>query len=192
VSAIVGTTARDAVQRQLWRTDPAGKRLPHLSYLIDAAHDPDISRHLAEDLRAGSAVSLYEGAGAEELADVAPYLVSLGTDERMFAWIWERGWGRNWGVFLWSAAPLLALRQHFRRLTRVRTEDGRTFLFRFYDPRVLSVFLPSCDAAQADEMFGPVECFYAEAEEGTELNAFARADGRVVKTSLRLGGGAQA
>ncbi|HEY2399507.1 MAG TPA: S1 RNA-binding domain-containing protein, partial [Steroidobacteraceae bacterium] len=42
-------------------------------------------------------------------------------------------------------------------------EQGKRLLFRFYDPRVLRPFLPSCEAGQMREMFGPVEHFAVEA-----------------------------
>ena len=37
--------------------------------------------------------------------------------------------------------------------------------FRFYDPRVLRIFLPTCDAAQLKEFFGPVAHFICEDED---------------------------
>jgi hypothetical protein len=42
-------------------------------------------------------------------------------------------------------------------------------LFRYYDPRVLEVFLPACSAAQRKEFFGPVQHFYAESDAGKSV-----------------------
>jgi hypothetical protein len=60
-------------------------------------------------------------------------------------------------VFLSATVVPAELRAHLRRLTRVRTADGRVLLFRFYDPLVLQALLPTFDSAQLAEMFGPIE-----------------------------------
>ena len=47
----------------------------------------------------------------------------------------------------------------------VKTEDGEELYFRFYDPRVLRIFLPTCDESQIRELFGPIEYFLMEDED---------------------------
>jgi hypothetical protein len=106
------------------------------------------------------------------LAAVAPYLVGLGTTDRVFDWLWEQGWGESWGIFLWSLVSPDTLRAHFRRLTMVRSDAGERLLFRFYDPRVLRTFLPTCDAAQSEEIFGPVQRFTMEQAAGSGMVSF--------------------
>jgi hypothetical protein len=54
----------------------------------------------------------------------------------------------------------------------VRTDAGERLLFRFYDPRVLGEFLPTCEAAQLREMFGPVQRFMLERDGGREIASF--------------------
>jgi len=117
-------------------------------------------------------LGLYQGRSATELAAVAPYLVCLGISDRVFDWLWDEGWGESWGVFLWSLVSTDTLRAHFRRLTMVRTDAGERLLFRFYDPRVLGEFLPTCEAAQLREMFGPVQRFMLERDGGREIASF--------------------
>jgi len=51
---------------------------------------------------------------------------------------------------------LAQLRRHFRELLIVRDDSGRKLVFRFYDPRVLSIYLPTCTGAEARQFFGPV------------------------------------
>ena len=103
----------------------------------------------------------------------------------MFDWIWEFGWGENWGVFLWSLVAVDALRSHFRRLTMVQGPHGGRMLFRFYDPRVLREFLPMCDAAQLREMFGPVAAYMVEAPQGDAIITFRNRD-RLTASSTKL------
>jgi hypothetical protein len=154
--------ARERAIRTLWRLDEGEeKRLPYVWAVLDAARDERIYPTLCEFAKTREVMPLYSGRSATELAAVAPYLVCLGNDDVVFDWIWREGWTQHWGIFLWSSALPQRLREHFRRLTMVRTEDGETLLFRFYDPRVLSAFLPTCDEGQRRQVFGVVERFWA-------------------------------
>jgi hypothetical protein len=47
--------------------------------------------------------------------------------------------------------------------------------FRFYDPRVLRDFLPTCNMRQAPEMFGGIGSFWLEGERGEVLRFGASA-----------------
>jgi hypothetical protein len=55
-----------------------------------------------------------------------------------------------------------------RTLLRVRDEAGRTLLFRFYDPRVLRAYLPTCTATEWQSVFGPVHQLICSADEDEE------------------------
>lgn len=54
------------------------------------------------------------------------------------------GWGHAWGIFVIAQTDvtLEVLFKHFRTLLRVNDEQKRTLVFRFYDPRVLRIYLP--------------------------------------------------
>ena len=58
------------------------------------------------------------------------------------------------------------------KLLWVRDEGQRQLYFRFYDPRVLPVFLPTCDAEQRRQVFGPVEKLYCLSD--GKLQQFSR------------------
>jgi hypothetical protein len=47
----------------------------------------------------------------------------------------------------------------------VKTEEGEELYFRFYDPRVLRIFLPTCDREQLKDFFGPVDYYLCEDED---------------------------
>ncbi|HVC59660.1 MAG TPA: DUF4123 domain-containing protein [Acetobacteraceae bacterium] len=157
---------------------PGQGRQPYLYAILDAARDKRIYPELRRLARTEQVLGLYQGRTASELAAVAPYLVGLGTTDRVFDWLWDQGWGESWGVFVWSLVSPDTLRAHFRRLTMVRSDAGARLLFRFYDPRVLGAFLPTCDAAQLDEIFGPVQRFMLEQDAGRAMVSF-RAGGEV-------------
>lgn len=97
---------------------------------------------------------LYRGELEPDVAEVAPYLVRLDLGGEFFQWLLG-GAGQAWGIFCACDASLdmAAVRRHFRKLNLVSGPDGRMMLFRYYDPRVLAVWLQTCDAAQLRTMF---------------------------------------
>jgi hypothetical protein len=187
-AAVRSAQAKAAALYRLWCENIRGPgRDPELYALLDAARDPAIHHGLQGFAATEEIACLYQGAAAEDLGHVAPWLVRLGPRTDVFDWIWDKGWGDSWGVFIWSTATVDDLRAHFRKLTRVRTEDGKVLLFRFYDPRVLSTFLPTCAPTQVEEMFGPVMRFFVEADGGAAIAEYTRAAGALRRRLLPLG-----
>lgn len=144
--------------------------------LLDGARDRDIAP-LVRLSRLHHAC-LYSGHVSARLQAAAPWLVILAPDATFTAELLARGWGQAWGCFL-RVPPDVSLRrqrEHFRELLRVRDEDGRRLLFRFYDPRVLRAWLPTCTAAELDLFFGPVPNIVAESEDGRSLTSWTRSE----------------
>lgn len=140
--------------------------------VLDGAADPAIGELLK--MSGATYQSLYEGEQAVEVAPFGPFLVALAGAEWLLRQTVAQGWGKGWGVFVKTVAGFDEVRKHLRRSLTVRAEDGRQLLFRFYDPRVLRLFVPTCDAAQRAEFFGPVEHFVAELAENGTLGVFSR------------------
>jgi hypothetical protein len=120
---------------------------------------------------------LYAGAIPHELAEVAPYLVALERGHPFVEELLEDGWGRSWGVFATGRCDLESLRRHLRRFMRVKLEDGRTLVFRFYDPRVLRLYLPTCTAAELATFFGPISRVVMEDSDPSRVVVFAESGG---------------
>jgi Domain of unknown function (DUF4123) len=112
---------------------------------------------------------LYRGELEPDLAEVAPYLVRLAPKSAFTDWVVTRGWGNHWGIFCASRADLPAMRRHFRKFLTVHDADGKPLLFRYYDPRVLRVYLPTCTRTEVTEIFGPVMHYIVEGETAAEL-----------------------
>lgn len=150
--------------------------------ILDAARSPAIAEILQGAVEAQS--SLYDGVQGQLLAGVAPYLVALphapGSGPSLLSVLVAEGWGRSWGVYLTCRRPFAEVRRHLRRLLMVDVETPgprpERAYFRFYDPRVLRAFLPACNARQREEMFGDIESFWMEGEEG-EVLRFDKAGG---------------
>ncbi len=157
------------------------RRAP-LYAILDAARDPMVHLRIIECPEQKQ--SLYEGPQAVELGFVAPYLITLPRESPFLEGLVREGWGESWGVFLTSDEPFDAVRKHLRRFLTVELEGGKAVLFRFYDPRVLSVFLPTCTPGERAEFFGPIRRYLMESEaEGAALEFAAdRAEARVHPT----------
>ena len=146
--------------------------------LLDSARKPEIALRLR-----GSNLeydSLYRGRSEETMWDVAPYLVRWEPSSEFFSWVLQEGWGESWGIFLTSTASLEELCKHFRQFLLATLEDGRQVYFRFYDPRVLRVFLPTCTLEETSRFFGPVLCYLIESEQTNLLLKFT-ADKRMME-----------
>jgi hypothetical protein len=137
--------------------------------ILDAAKQPEIAWKPYEFL--SEWVSLYKGEPEEVLADVAPYLVNLSRgseiNKDLIQWIAETCWGDSCAVFLESDMDLQGLLTHFQQFLMVTDEAGKPFYFRFYDPRVLRIYLPTCNTDELTTFFGPVHSFFME-DESTE------------------------
>jgi hypothetical protein len=124
---------------------------------------------------------LYRGDLEPDLAEVAPYLVQLQPESQFTEWVAVDGWGKHWGIFVRSTQDLAAMRRHLRTLLTVHDPDGRPLLFRFYDPRVLAVFLPTCTAEQLATFFGPIDSILLETPAADTLLRFRLVDGGLKK-----------
>jgi hypothetical protein len=131
--------------------------------IFDGASIPDLRAHLYNSELEYEC--LYRGELEPDMAEVAPYLVRLDPASSFTNWVLEQGWGKHWGIFLLSHEALATLRRHFRRFLVVHDSDGKPLYFRFYDPRVLRVYLPTCKADELEALFGPVDRYLMEDQE---------------------------
>jgi Domain of unknown function (DUF4123) len=129
---------------------------------------------------------LYRGDLEPDLAEVAPYLVRLERKSDFTGWVLTEGWGKHWGLFACAESDLHTMRQHFRRFLVVHDQAGKPMYFRYYDPRVLRTYLPTCNGRELTEMFGPVESFVLEGEEAKVLLRFRVASGALAATKQLL------
>jgi len=116
--------------------------------------------------------SLYEGEQGVTLAQVAPYLVRLQKDSPLLKILVKEGWGKSWGIYLTSPSDLQEVRRHLRHFLQVKLPSGEQVYFRFYDPRVMRVFLPTCTPEDVTQFFGPVQNYLVEDENPKKLFRF--------------------
>jgi hypothetical protein len=120
---------------------------------------------------------LYAGDLPWQIQTTAPYLVQLERDDRFTRFLIATGWGRSWATFLHTETGIKPLRRHLREFLRVRDESGRRLIFRYYDPRVLRHYLPTCWPAELTAFFGPISAFITEGESPDEILEFRNESG---------------
>lgn len=119
--------------------------------------------------------SLFTKATVREMEKVAPYLITMSLGSKYpypgsgYLDLWAGALGTSGGILLLTEADEDALWSHLRQVFRVTDEDGGRYYFRFYDPRVLRTFLPTCTAAEAQEFFGPVRMILVESQRPRQL-----------------------
>lgn len=145
--------------------------------VLDGASIPGLRRALWQ--HSPEHVCLFRGDLAPDMATVAPYLVSLHVDDPFTRWVIEEGWGNHWGIFVTVplGLPFRDLRKHFRQFLMVKSPEGKQVYFRYYDPRVLQAFLPTCNRKELRIMFGPVAWYMAETREGKSAVRMSCPDG---------------
>lgn len=173
----------EKIINQIWLSTEKDPAL-QLYAILDAARDTRIYHKLSEG--EVEAVSLFRGEKARELAAVAPYLLTLERDHAFSEWLFTYGWGNSWGIIVESAADLAQLRRHFQSFIMVYDEAGKPLYFRYYDPRVLRVYFPTCNEKELETVFGPVDSFYVEGEKPDFLIHYFIADSKLVERRVRL------
>jgi uncharacterized protein DUF4123 len=115
---------------------------------------------------------LFGAENLETLESTAPHLVEIARSYSFTKLLIEMGWGQSWGIFV-RIKDASNLRYHLRTFLRVQDAAGRVVYFRYYDPRVLRAYLPTCLPQELETVFGPVAGYLVESEDGNELIEFA-------------------
>jgi hypothetical protein len=158
--------------------------------LLDAAVEPDVLKVLYESKEERE--SLFEGAQGAQLVHFAPHLVRLPQKSPLLETLVQKAWGKNWGVYIACAKPLPDLRAHLRQFLVVNVPGNKQMHFRYYDPRILRVFLPTCLPEEVNQFFGPVKYFVMEDENQEVLLRFSNSGRGVERKQLALWAGAKA
>jgi uncharacterized protein DUF4123 len=112
--------------------------------------------------------------------------VKLAKDHPFTYWLLAKGWGDSWGIFARSPAVLRELRHHFRKFLMVYSPDAKPLYFRYYDPRVLRIYLPTCNAEELETVFGPVESYTLEDADPDTLLKLTSSEGALHTQKIAL------
>jgi hypothetical protein len=168
------------IEEILW---PDGLR-QNVWMIVDGARTVDVFRFLLACHLEYSC--LYSGPLTPDLEMAAPYLVQLDPGYRDTHRLIQQAWGNSWGVLFRSETSLKKLRRHLREFLVVRDTKGTRMAFRYYDPRVLRVYLPTCVTAELRTVFGPIDCFWMESESPEYMLDFRVHNGALEQQTVRL------
>jgi hypothetical protein len=152
--------------------------------VVDAARDRRIHPMLKEFHL--EYFCLYSGSLPPALEAAAPYLVQLDSDDPEAHRFLQVAWGDSWGIFLKCAAHANTLRRHLREFLVVRDPAGNRLVFRYYDPRVLRVYLPTCTADELRTFFGPIDRVWMEGDDRRILLEYGLHQSRLIETKFSL------
>jgi hypothetical protein len=154
--------------------------------VVDAAQDEgqlafEAQRRFGVQIR-----MLFHGEAAQYMGHVAPWLVPIDPDGGYLE-CWAERWGKNPGILLTSAAPPEKLFRHLREIFVVKDEGGQEYFFRYYDPRVLRVYLPTCTPSDSLGFFGSVCSILFEAESREHAIRFSKTPDALRQEIIRVG-----
>lgn len=157
--------------------------------IVDAAQDARLAFD-AKDKFNVRIRTLFQGKAVENVSDVAPYLVPINLlpmdQGNGYLDRWAESWGKNAGILLTTKVDAGNLLRHLRKIFVVQNETGQEFFFRFYDPRVLRSFLPTCTTQERAEFFGPICSLVVEGETPDVLYRFRMTERGLQRETVNL------
>lgn len=110
---------------------------------------------------------LYTGFIADELEEVAPYLVALDNKPEFTDWLLNNGYGKNCISFIRSNRNITRLTEHFRNYTLIDLEqespdDPDKAFYAFYDPRVVEGHMSGMSKTERKYFFKPLVNYSCE------------------------------
>ncbi len=172
------------LKRTFWPADSV--RPVRIYAVLDCARNPAIYDLVQRSYREKSC--LFAGQLDPELERAAPFLLEVQPGDTITDQLLLRGWKHAWGILIQSENSLRSVRRHLRTLLRVRTEEGRFLLFRFYDPRVLNSYLPTCTTSELALIFGEdTPIWFAHASQPADTYKYTVENGALVRTDLSTG-----
>lgn len=137
-------------------------------------------------------LSLFEGQREESLVEIAPLLIPLdGLDpttlERLANWATDLGLKSPCFSWMESSLPADQLSAHLRNFHNVGVSDGQKMMLRWYDTRILPVWLACLEDKQLEQFTGSIFQLNFLNRFGDEVAAFASEEPSAPSTPLPLG-----
>ncbi len=137
----------------LFGQDENGEKI-RTYFIVDATLRKNITGYFDLDSLDVPVQCLFKGEAAEEMKEVAPYLIDMTLPDGAFddkdkvpdfhKDFFKKHWGQNTGIFIRTMASMDDVWKHFRKFTKVQVEEDRRWVFfRFYDPRIAPSYFDS-------------------------------------------------
>jgi hypothetical protein len=148
--------------------------------VVDAARDERIYDLVHDAL---FPMCLYRTDVVSPLGRAAPYLMPVEHAEKLME-AWRRdGLGQSWGIFLRAGGEQARVLQRLRTFNQAQLPDGRVVVFRWWDPRVFRVYLPTCNADDLTLWFAAVDEYICENADGEGFAIYRNSRGKLARES---------
>ncbi|EJN07161.1 DUF4123 domain-containing protein [Herbaspirillum sp. YR522] len=149
----------------------------HRYALLDSAQAED--SHLQLDRWRIRYASLFDGKREESVKEIAPLLIDLKTiradlRERVLDWLWQLGTDQPCLSWMDSRLPLGPLAQHLKLFHTVGLSDHQTMMLRWYDTRILPMWLECLKPGQHRQFSGVLLSLHCLDRSGTRVTFFER------------------
>jgi len=158
----------EQIIQQLWHSELFSEgEAPYVYAILDGARNRKNSGQRY--------YCLLDGKLDYSLTRAAPYMMRLEEGSDFTRELIQQAWGNSWGIFaiMDPKVTLIGVRRNCKKLVSVRDEAGRKLLFRYYDPRVMRKFLPTCLPDELKQVFGQVTAYAVENEDVSGFNFFS-------------------
>jgi hypothetical protein len=142
----------------------------HLYAVLDGVMVPDLPNVLYDEKVPNEC--LWSGDLTPDKIYTAPYLVGLKRNSKFSDWVFEEALGKHWGIFIHSTRSMVDTKNHFRSMLLAYDERGNPLRFRYYDPRVLRKYLPTCNMGELKTVFGNSEAIFIESDDPDKILRF--------------------
>ncbi len=117
---------------------------------------------------------LFRGELPFDLAEAAPYLVKLEKDNKFSDWLLNESVEEPCCIYAQTTVidDFIQLRKHFRSFLRVKSPEGKNLLFRYYDPRVMKTYLPTCTPEDNEILFNGIESYLIFNDEDKKFKTY--------------------
>lgn len=191
VSKVPELRVKPGTVQAAWQAMLADRAIEGLYAVVDAAVDCPGLHHALRQSQLPYEL-LLDGEIEQPLREAAPCCVHLGANPVAGFELFEKIWARNAAMFISGGvgATLWSIRKQLRKNLRVALPSGKRVMFRYYDPRVLRAFLPTCSESQISHLMGDGEFLdiFCESEDGDALirwrTQYTRGMGAVRRSDL--------
>lgn len=122
--------------------------------LLDGATISDLPTRLKQINPSVSTLALYDQPPFAALRDLSPLLVAIERADEPLVRFFLQHAAQEWGVLLFSCAPMHSVGEHLRKLLSVELPAGQSALLRLADAAVLHALYANGD----QRLFGPLTC----------------------------------
>ena len=122
--------------------------------LLDGAAITDLPTRLKQISPGVSSFALYDQPPFAALRDISPLLVPIQRADELLVRFFLQNAAQEWGVLLFSAAPMHSFAEHLRKLLTVELPAGQSAFLRMADAAVAHALFTHGD----QRLFGPLTC----------------------------------